>query len=274
MGIAGSQPTTAPKQYNPTDWTDPKGYNFDWTSMSVTPKGYPGANPMSWPGWLQEQAARPGMMIAGGYDAGQKFLTPYEQGGVPSYNALQQMQFMPGYQSNQNYGAYGNPMDARWKSANMSPQDYYAQMMKGYETSAEAKHEEKEAMRGYNNAASASGMLGSGDHFNFAQENAADIAARDRQRYFDNMMKTDTQQQGYAQNFQGQQQQNQENQYQDLMRRQQIMEMLAKMGYDTSQQSSQNAISEGKDLAKEESGVMGGIGKGVGAIIGGLFGKK
>jgi hypothetical protein len=172
-----------------------------------------------------------------GYENANQYLQPYQQGGVQDYNSLRNYTG----NMNTNLSQYGNPMDSRWRNANMSAPDYYQQLMKGYAETPQAKYEQEVAMRAANQGASASGMLGSGAYYKALQNNAADIAQRDMQRYFENILQTDTQQMGYSQNYQQQQR--------DLQR---IMEYLTSLGYGASQGIGQNEIGIGQANAEGE----------------------
>lgn len=194
-----------------------------------------------------------------GYNRAEQYLNPYLQGGQQDYNSLRD------YAGNQGkmLGGYGNPMDQRWKDAGMSPNAYYDKIMGGYNESPDAKYAQEQAMRAANQGASASGMLGSGAYYKGLQENANNISQRDRQQYYGNVMGADQAQQGYAQNFQGQQ-----------LQQQQLMQLLASMGYNSANTMAGNSIQQGHDRAAQDrqnsNDWMGAISMGAKAFGGGM----
>lgn len=69
-----------------------------------------------------------------------------------------------------------------------NPQSLYDQTMNGYEMSPYAKMMEQEALKASNQAASASGMLGTPQQQHEAARYAHDITSADMQNYYDNLM--------------------------------------------------------------------------------------
>jgi hypothetical protein len=179
-----------------------------------------------------------------GYGGASAAMMPYQQGGAMDYQKLRQFLSSRLGQGGAGglTGGYANPWDSRWKKANEDPQQMYGEIMNGYTESPDAKYQRDQAMNGYNNAAAASGMIGSGDHFKFAQQNANDVAQRDRQHYFDNIMNTDKRQMDYADSFS-----NQYNHDQDQTS--QLMQFLASMGFNGASGNAQNSINQGQNNA-------------------------
>jgi hypothetical protein len=83
-------------------------------------------------------------------------------------------------------GAYGNAGNALSKMSNS--QDYIANILNGYQESPAAQMERKYGMQGMGNAASASGMLGSGAMMKSAADYNQQLTNRDMQQYLENNM--------------------------------------------------------------------------------------
>lgn len=136
-----------------------------------------------------------------GYNQANGYMQPYYQGGVNDYNQYQQNLQNQG----QMLGKYGNPADWQWQHANMSPDDFYNQLMQGYQQSPQAKYAMNQMTNATDHAASASGMLGSGAYGKALNQNANQISQNDMQQYWNNVMGGMNQQSGAINNFQGQQ---------------------------------------------------------------------
>ena len=168
------------------------------------------------------------------YNQANQYLDPYRRGGIANYNEMQD------YNKNwgNNLNRFNNAGDYMYGQINQSPMDYYNNVMKNYSESPEAKYEQEQAMRGANNAASASGMIGSGAYTKGIQQNAADISNRDRDRYYGNVMTANNAQMNSLQNLQGQQ----------AMQRQ-MLQYLTQLGYGAGTEMGQNKIGQGTALA-------------------------
>lgn len=180
-----------------------------------------------------------GQDLKQGYEQANQYLQPYYDGGTQDYNTYRGRVAGQGQQLDQ----YGNPANQFWNNASLNPDNYYDQLMGGYSESPMAKNEQANAMRAANQGAAASGLLGSGAYFNGLQQNAADISSRDMQNYYNNILSANDRQFGYAQNFQGQQ-----NDYMNRMRG------LADIGYYSAGQMGQNAIGAAQAQAQSDEG--------------------
>lgn len=169
-----------------------------------------------------------------GYDAARQYLNPYIIGGGQDYTNYRN------YASNEGQflNPYQNAGHIQYDAINQTPEDYYNSIMKGYSESPQAKYEQEQAMRAANSGASASGMLGSGAYQKGIQQNAADIASRDQQRYFGNVVGANEMQMGYLDNLQ-----NRQRAYE------QMQQYLTSLGYGAATGAGQNEISRGKDQA-------------------------
>lgn len=175
-----------------------------------------------------------------GYDQANAYLDPYRTGGQQDYEAYRR--YAAG--QNQNLQPYSGAGNYQYGQINQSPQDYYSHIMQGYSESPQAKYEQEQALRASGAGAAASGMLGSGAFQKGLQQNAADISARDQQRYFGNVVGTNQMQMGYLDDLRRQQAANDERQ-----------RYLSGIGYNASTSSGQNAINQGLSNAKyDQSG--------------------
>lgn len=172
---------------------------------------------------------------AAGYDEANTYLDPYRRGGAADYNRYR------GYVQNQGnqLAPWDNVGTWQYKQINQSPMDYYNQIMGGYAESPQAKYEQEQAMRAATAGGSASGMLGSGAFNKAIQQNAADIAARDQQRYFGNVMGANQMQMGYMGDLR-----NRQNQYNAMQ------QYLTSLGYTGAAGMGENAINKGLSNAK------------------------
>ncbi len=192
--------------------------------------------------------------INNGYNNAQGYLNPYSQGGSAAFNQWRN--------NTSNYGnmldQYGNPADYMWRSANQSPQQYYQNIMTGYQQSPQAAYAQQQAARAGNAAAAASGMMGSGAYMNGMQRNANQISQGDQQQYFNNVMSSNQAQMQSIDDFQRQQQW-----YNQMLAQQ------AGMGLQAAGQQSQNSMQRGaQDAYWDNQGLnnMAGI-AGMGAQI-------
>lgn len=164
------------------------------------------------------------------YEKAQSYLRPYKNGGAQDYQDYRNYsnQFSQNLQPWQNAGGW------QYNQINQSPQAYYDSIMKGYSESPQAKQEQEQAMRAATAGGSASGMIGSGAFQKALQGNAADITARDQQRYFGNVAGANQMQMGYLGDLRGQQDKG------EAMRR-----YLTSLGYNASTGMGNNAINQG-----------------------------
>ena len=168
--------------------------------------------------------------VQSGYNQANQYMSPYQQGGVNNYNQMQNY-------SNQwgnNLAPYQNAGQQQWNQANQSPTDYYNSIMGSYKQSPQAQYATQQMQNASNNAASASGMLGSGAQQKEVQQNANAISAGDQQQYFNNVMGTNQMQMGDLENLQGQQAQQRN-----------MMQYLTGLGYGAAGQMGQNSINSG-----------------------------
>lgn len=186
-----------------------------------------------------------------GYDQANQYLDPYRKGGVTDYNNYRNYVGQQG----QNLSPWNNAGSWQYNQINQSPTDYYNHIMEGYSESPQAKYEQDQAMRAANAGSSASGMLGSGAYTKAVQQNAADIGARDQQRYFGNVQGANQMQMGYLGDLRGRQ-----DQYNAMQ------QYLTTLGYGGANQMGQNSINQGLANAKYDQSafdsIMGMIGAG------------
>lgn len=185
-----------------------------------------------------------------GYDQANQFYAPYRKGGMEDYNNYRNYS----QQFGKNLAPWSNAGSWQYNQINQSPVDYYNQIMQGYQESPQAKYEQQQAMNGANAAASASGMLGSGAYTKGVQQNAADIAARDQQRYYGNVMGANQMQMGYLGDYR-----NQQNAYNNMQ------QYLTNLGYGATGNSAENAINKGLSNAKYDQSAFDSIAGLVGA---------
>lgn len=178
---------------------------------------------------------------AAGYDEANRYLAPYRTGGQADYNTYR------GYvqQQGQNLAPYQGAGSWQYNQINQSPTDYYNQIMQGYSESPQAKYEQEQAMRAANAGGAASGMIGSGAYQKAIQQNAADVSARDQQRYFQNVGNTNQMQMGYLGNL---------NQRQDQYNA--MQQYLTGLGYGGANGMGGNAINKGLSNAKYDQSAM------------------
>jgi hypothetical protein len=69
-----------------------------------------------------------------------------------------------------------------------NPQDFYRNIMGGYQQSPAAQYQQQQGMRAAQNMGSASGLTGSSPLMQQAQQNAQNISSQDMQNYFNNIM--------------------------------------------------------------------------------------
>jgi hypothetical protein len=172
-----------------------------------------------------------------GYNQARAGMDPYAQGGMNDWNQYHQWMQQQGNTLNQ----YGNPADWQWKHANMSPDDFYNQMMGGYQQSPQAKYAMNQMTNATDHAASASGMLGSGAYGKALNQNANQISQNDMQQYWNNVMGAMNKQSGFINNFQGQQ-----NNWQNAMR------WGANTGFNAASNEGNWAVGEGNANAADD----------------------
>ena len=168
-----------------------------------------------------------------GYDEAQGYLNPYIQRGTQGFDQWRQSTNAMG----QNIANAGPNMgQPQWQSTQMSPQQYYQNIMTGYQESPQAAYAREQAMRAGNSAAAASGMMGSGAFVNGMQRNANQISQGDQQQYFNNVMGSNQAQMGALQNYQ-----NYQNMYNNQLYGQtNIGANAANMGANYAMQNGQN----------------------------------
>lgn len=164
------------------------------------------------------------------YGEANSYFDPYRRGGREDYD-----RFRHGITaSGNNLDRFNNAGDWMYSHINQSPNQYFDEIMKGYNESPEAKFEQEQALKASTAGASASGMLGSGAFQKGVQENAAGIAGRDRDRYFGNIMRSGEAQGGYLNNLQNQQAQ-----------QRMMMQYLTNLGYGATGSASANTMARG-----------------------------
>lgn len=176
-----------------------------------------------------------------GYDEANRYMQPYNKGGAADYQNYR------GYvqQQGQNLAPWQNTGSWQYGQINQSPVDYYNQIMGGYNESPQAKYEQDQAMRAANAGGSASGMIGSGAYQKAIQQNAADISARDQQRFFQNVGGANQMQMGYMGDLR-----NQQNSYNNMQ------QYLTNLGYGGASAMGQNSINRGLANAKYDQSAM------------------
>lgn len=191
------------------------------------------------------------------YDQSQQYLNPYMQGGNQMFSQLQ------GYtnQLQNNLSQYGTePADYMYRQINQSPMTYYNTIMGSYSESPEAKYMQQQALRAADAGASASGMMGSGAFFKGIQQNANDIAQRDRNNYFGNIMNTNNMQMQYLGDYR-----NQQNAYRNMLM------FGSNLGYGAAGQMSNNAMEYAK-MQQQQDQINQANAMGMGGLFGGLVG--
>lgn len=138
------------------------------------------------------------------YGQANQRLSPFSDQGTQQWNNYNNALNQQG--SNFDGQKYGNPADWQWKNASLSPTDWMNNIMGSYQQSPQAKIAMNNMTQASNNAASASGMVGSGAFAKELQQNANDISRGDMQQYFNNALSSNAQQMMSAQNYQNQQQ--------------------------------------------------------------------
>jgi len=92
-----------------------------------------------------------------------------------------------GFQPYQKAGEQAIPMYQEWTNRQQDPYEFYQSLMSNYSQSPYAKHLMDTSLNASNNAASASGMLGSDAHARQNMDYAQEIASRDMQQFFNNL---------------------------------------------------------------------------------------
>lgn len=169
-----------------------------------------------------------------GYSNAQAALSPWQQGGQQAFNQWQNNTTNEGNYLNQ----FQNMGQGQWNSTQMSPQQYYQNIMQGYQISPQAQYNMQMAQRAGNSAAAASGMMGSGAFVNAQQRNANQISQGDQQQYFDNTMGANQAQMQALQNYQQQQ-----------MWYNQMLQNQSQLGANAASQASQNSMNNGQQNA-------------------------
>lgn len=169
-----------------------------------------------------------------GYNQAQGALNPYSQGGQQAFNQWQNNTTNQGNYLN----GFQNMGQGQWNSTQQSPQQYYQNIMQGYQVSPQAQYNMQMAQRAGNSAAAASGMMGSGAFVNEQQRNANQISQGDQQQYFDNTMGANQAQMQALQNYQQQQ-----------MWYNQMLQGQSQIGANAASQESQNSMNNGQQNA-------------------------
>lgn len=184
--------------------------------------------------------------INSGYSNANAMMQPYLQQGQIGNQQLQNLMNRTQGQQTQ-LDQYGNPADWSYRQINQSPTQFYNNIMSSYTQSPDAQYAQQQAMRAANAGAAASGMLGSGAYFKGLQNNANDIAQRDRQQFFNNAVTSNAMQQGYLGNYQ-----NQQNLLSNRM--QQMAQYLSSLGYGAAGAMAGNDINQGRaDASMDQS---------------------
>lgn len=192
------------------------------------------------------------MAVAQGYGNAMGGMQPYYQGGLDAFGQLRGNTNAMG-----NYlGAFG-PMGAQqWASSQQTPQQYYQNIMSGYQQSPQAAYAQQQATRAGNAAAAASGMMGSGAYMNGMQRNANQISQTDQQQYFNNTMSSNQAQMQSLQDYQ--------NQYQQYM---QMLAQQAGMGFNAANSMGNWSMDYGKEMNDANGGLLGNVGSIISSII-------
>lgn len=135
-----------------------------------------------------------------GYQNAQNYMQPYYQGGVENYGHYSD--YLQGM--NNTLGQHQDPLSmGSWMQGQIgaNQQDYYQNLIEGYNETPQAKYEQEQMMRAATQAGSASGMQGSGAQMKALQENAHDISSRDMQQYYQNQLVATQQQQSYLHDY-------------------------------------------------------------------------
>lgn len=164
------------------------------------------------------------------YNTANQYMAPYTKAGAEDYNAFRTNV----NQTGDRLAPFQNAGDWQYNHINQSPVDFYNSIMSGYTESPDAKYLQEQALKASNAGASASGMVGSGSFMKALQENAASIAQRDRQQFFNNVLDTNRTQMGYLEN-----EQNQQSEYNRMQ------QYLTQLGYGAATGSGTNAINQG-----------------------------
>lgn len=122
---------------------------------------------------------------------------PYQAGMGQLQQYLQQMQGMQNPFMQAGQGAIGNYQGMLGNMSN--PSQFLNNLMGQYQQSPYAAYETQQAQRAGNNAASASGLLGSTPFLQQSQQNAGNIASQDQQQWLQNALGINNQAlQGYG----------------------------------------------------------------------------
>lgn len=187
---------------------------------------------------------------AAGYDEANRYLGPYRTGGAEDYQNFRGAVNTQGA----NLAPFAGAGNWQYGQINQSPTDYYNQIMQGYSESPQAKYEQEQAMRAANAGGAASGMIGSGAYQKAIQQNAADVSARDQQRFFQNIGNANQMQMGYLSNLNNRQDQ------QNAM-----MQYLTGLGYTGASGMGTNAVNRGLSNAKYDQSAFDSIAGLIGA---------
>lgn len=114
------------------------------------------------------------------YGYGQKVLQPWEQQGLNAF------------------GQYGSAINSM-----ANPSQFYSNIMNQYQMSPAAQFQEQQGQQAMNQAAAASGTLGSGGAQKALDQYSQGVAAQDQNQYFGNVMGINNQYLGGLQNQYG-----------------------------------------------------------------------
>lgn len=192
------------------------------------------------------------MAVAQGYGNAMQGMAPFQQGGLDSFGQWKG--------ATNNMGAYLNQFPGmgagQWASTQQSPQQYYQNIMGGYQQSPQAAYAQQQATRAGNSAAAASGMMGSGAFVNGMQRNANQISQGDQQQYFNNVMGSNQAQMGSLQNYQ-----NQNAQYLAQLQGQ------SNIGYGAAGKMGDWGMQYGQNMNAANGGLLGNVGSIIGSVL-------
>ncbi|CAB4202100.1 hypothetical protein UFOVP1361_63 [uncultured Caudovirales phage] len=166
-----------------------------------------------------------------GFDKGVEYLEPWRNAGQNSL--ANQEGYLGGMRKN--LDKFGNPAEWSWSQINQSPQEFYQNLMSGYEQSPQYQQQMYDMEKAMINAAAASGMTGSGAFYDNWQRNAQNITAQDQDRWLNSMLGVNNQQMNYLGDYR-----NQQNTYLNNL------SGLSQMGLNAANQSGQFAAGAGQ----------------------------
>ncbi len=203
--------------------------------------------------------------LSSGNNQANGYMQPFYNGGQNAFNQWQQNTTNMGNDLSQ----YHNMGQQQWQASQQTPQQYYQNIMSGYQQSPQAAYAQQQAQRAGNAAGAASGMIGSGAFVNGMQRNANQISQGDQQQYYNNVMGSNQAQMQDLQNYQGQQ-----SQYNNMLGQQ------ANIGYGAAGQMGNWAMQNGMQQAYQDNQGMDNMfglagasqaAGGIGGLISGIF---